>query len=76
MSSPLKVIRPGTPVKVGAGVDGTVTAVFLRHSEYVEYEVVWWIGGIRYEAVVPEYEVCVEKDFKPIRIGFVGDKDA
>lgn len=65
----LELYDEGTPVLIGPGVPGVISAVQVRGG-YVSYEVVWWVDGNRFEEWVPAHEVRPDGSTPSLSIGF------
>lgn len=73
----LTVHPPGSWAEVGGPLDTKIKvrilAVSVRESGVTSYEVVWWAGKDRHTAWVEPGELHpVDKEQKPLRIGFSG----
>jgi hypothetical protein len=66
----LKVIAPGTKVRLAGEVPAVVTAVSIREMGLDRYEVAWWSGATRSCAWVEPHEVAAAED-ETLVIGFV-----
>lgn len=70
----LQVIQPGTKVDVGPSgekFDARVTAVCVRETGSITYEVSWWDGRTHKEKWLTEEDIDVSADDKSLRIGFL-----
>lgn len=66
----IEAIPPGSPVLIGGEVPATITAVTLRGTGHVTYEVSWWDGRSHNSEWMDEYEVRRSEQGEPLRFGF------
>jgi hypothetical protein len=66
----IEVIMPGSPVLIGGEVPGTITAVTLRGSGHVTYEVSWWDSRTHHSEWIEQSGVRLAENTETLRFGF------
>ena len=70
----MNVIGVGSSVVVGDDIPAEVTAVCIRMSNHVTYEVSFWSGREHKCVWVEQTEVRVTSGARPVKIGFTTEK--
>lgn len=68
----LEVFAPGSTVMLGE-IPALVNALTIRGTDDIQYNVVYWTNGIRYDIWVSSYEVSEKKASGRITLGLVNN---
>ena len=71
MDKAIQVLAVGSPVEIGDGVAGVITAVSIRgQSHRVTYEVAWWSGSSHNSQWLEDFEVKAKQTNGRLAVGF------
>lgn len=66
----MEIYKPGSDVTIGGNIDAKIISAHISGEECrLVYNVVWWSGNTRTEAVLEEFEIQPKKVTKK-KIGF------
>lgn len=70
--SEVECLRVGTRVQIAEGITGLITAICVRNTKTVTYEVAWWNGRDQRIEWFSPWQVKATENEQQTRIGFIG----